>query len=281
MGWYANTWLRAYDVTGDVKYLNEAKAIFSDMTKVWDATCGGGIWWTSDRDYKNAITNELFLLAAARLARRTPAGTMEGDFSYKDWALKEADWFVNKSGMINGKNLVNDGLTKDGNCKNNGQAEWSYNQGVILGGLTEMWRLTGDRGYLASAEKIADAVLKNMVHPNGALRDVCDQWGGGCTGDAVIFKAMFAQGLARLYNADRANKPQYGAFLVASANSLWDKSRTPENGFGINWNGPAVDTYAADEDVAKAKQSAAGSGALLLSEVALLNAGGEVTPPTR
>lgn len=35
--------------------------------------------------------------------------------------------------MINEQNLVNDGLTEDGSCRNNGQMEWRYNQGVVLG----------------------------------------------------------------------------------------------------------------------------------------------------
>jgi predicted alpha-1,6-mannanase (GH76 family) len=268
MGWYANAWLRAYDVTGDVKFLNEAKAIFSDMSKAWDNTCGGGIWWTDERNYKNAITNELFLLAGARLARRTPVGTMEGAFTYKDWALKEADWFVNKSGMINSQHLINDGLTPG--CKNNLQATWSYNQGVILGGLTEMWRLTGDRGYLASAEQLAEAAMTRMVYATGVFRDVCDTWGSGCTGDAEIFKGMFAQGLARLYNADRANKPQYLDFLQLSADSIWNNSRDAQNGLGLKWAGP----------VGTPNQASQASGLLLLGGIALLNAGGETSGPS-
>lgn len=35
--------------------------------------------------------------------------------------------------MINEQKLVNDGLTEDGSCRNNGQTEWRYNQGVVLG----------------------------------------------------------------------------------------------------------------------------------------------------
>ncbi len=265
-GWYANAWLRAYDVTGDPAFLIEAKAIFSDMTKVWDNTCGGGIWWTSEKTYKNAITNELFMLAAARLARRSPNGTGPG--SYQDWALKETDWFLNKSGMINGQKLVNDGLTTS-TCKNNNQATWSYNQGVILGGLTEMWRLTGDRGYLFNAEQIAEAVFANMTYSNGTLRDVCDENSGGCSGDAVIFKGMFAQGLARLYNADRNNKPKYGSFLNTNADSIWNRSRNAQNGLGVKWNGP----------VGTPSQSSQAAGSLLLSEVALLKVGGETSTP--
>ncbi|MBC7991880.1 MAG: glycoside hydrolase family 76 protein [Rhizobacter sp.] len=258
MGWYANAWLRAYDVTGDRAFLVEAQAIFSDMTLAWDSTCGGGLWWTDERNYKNAITNELFLLAASRLARRAPNGTGPG--SYRDWALKEVDWFINRSGMINAQGLINDGLNSS--CQNNGQATWSYNQGVILGGLAEMFRLTGDRGYLASAELIAESAMSRMVHPNGTYRDVCDAWGGGCTGDALIFKGMFAQGLARLYNADRGNKPQYLAFLKTSADGLWANSRDAQNGLGVNWGGP----------VGTPTQSSQASGLLLLGGISLLNA---------
>ena len=39
--------------------------------------------------------------------------------------------------------LVNDGLTAG--CANNGGTTWTYNQGVILGGLAALHELTGDR----------------------------------------------------------------------------------------------------------------------------------------
>ena len=265
MGWYANAWLRAYDVTGNPAFLTEAKAIFSDLTKAWDTTCTGGVWWNDSRDYKNAITNELFILTAARLARRAPNGTGAG--SYQDWALKSADWFVNKSGMINAQNLINDGLTSA--CKNNNGATWAYNQGVILSAMAEMYRLTNDRSYLASAEKIAEAAMTNMVFSNGVLRDACDT--SNCTGDAILFKGPFVQGLARLFNADRNNKPQYFDFLKLNADSIWNTSRNSANGLGVKWVGP----------VGTPNQSSQASGLLLLGSVALLHAGGEgnVAPP--
>ncbi len=258
MGWYANAWIRAYDVTGDRAFLTEAQAIFSDMTRAWDNTCGGGIWWTDERNYKNAITNELFLLAASRLARRVPNGTGPG--SYQDWAVKEADWFVNKSGMINAQGLINDGLNSS--CQNNNQATWSYNQGVILGGLAEMFRLTGDRSHLTTAYRLADASTTRMLHPNGTYRDVCDAWGGGCTGDALIFKGPYVQGLARLYNADRAAKPQYLTLLKTSANGMWANARSADNGIGVNWGGP----------VGTVTQSSQAAGTQLLGAITLLDA---------
>jgi predicted alpha-1,6-mannanase (GH76 family) len=42
-GWWANAWIRAFDLTGDTRYLNMAKTIFTDLTGGWDSTCGGGV----------------------------------------------------------------------------------------------------------------------------------------------------------------------------------------------------------------------------------------------
>ena len=153
-GWWALAWIRAFDLTGEARYLNAAKTIFQDMTGGWDSHCGGGIWWRKERDYKNAIANELFLLTAVRLHQRTPEKKEAA--RYLDWALREWAWF-DKSGMINSRNLVNDGLND--HCENNQQTAWTYNQGVILGGLAELYKSTADTNNLNRAQAIADAAI--------------------------------------------------------------------------------------------------------------------------
>jgi predicted alpha-1,6-mannanase (GH76 family) len=225
-GWFLNTWLRAYEVTGDDVYRHEAVALFADMTRGWDATCRGGLWWRKDGTYKNAITNELFLLAAARLHRLT-GGTGE----YLEWATRTWRWF-DASGMINEAGLVNDGL--DDSCANNGGTTWTYNQGVIVAGLVELWRATGDDQILARANGIAAAALAGLVDADGVLREPCEPT--GCDADQQIFKGIFAQGLARLHQA--GGDPAHAAFLRANADAAWQRARDDRDGIGLRWGGP-------------------------------------------
>ena len=45
--------------------------------------------------------------------------------------------------MQNPTGLINDGL-QSSDCSNNGKPAYTYNQGVILGGLADMYQVTGD-----------------------------------------------------------------------------------------------------------------------------------------
>src|SRR6202021_1383102 len=66
-GWWALAWIAAYDLTGEAKYLDMARALFAGMAAGWDDACGGGLWGTRRKTYKNAIPNDFFLLIAGRL----------------------------------------------------------------------------------------------------------------------------------------------------------------------------------------------------------------------
>jgi len=102
-------------------YLEMAKFDADYMYEYVDNVCGGGIWWNIYRNYKNAITNELYIYTAAALHNRIP-----GDTKYLNQATTMWNWFKG-SGMINEDNLINDGLRDD--CSNNRQTTWTYNQG--------------------------------------------------------------------------------------------------------------------------------------------------------
>ncbi len=235
-GWWALAWIEAYDVTGQTSYLSMAEAIFSDMTTGWDgSTCNGGIWWNKTHTYKNAIANELFLDVAANLALRASGSTTKT--ADLQWAEKEWQWF-SQSGMINGQNLINDGLTisssDPSSCQNNGQTAWTYNQGVILGGLTALWQLTQNSSLLGEAQTIAEAAIAELTDSRGILHDACEP--NHCGGDGVQFKGIFTRNLATLNAAQP--QPPYAAFLETNAHSIWANDQGPNHQFGLVWSGP-------------------------------------------
>jgi predicted alpha-1,6-mannanase (GH76 family) len=236
--WWALTWVAAYDLTGDARYLDTARTIFAINTAGWDDVCRGGVWWNVFKNYKNAIPNELFLTLAARLHQRTRGG--RGPGSYLAWAVREWEWFA-ASGLIDPLGLVNDGLTPA--CENNAGPTWTYNQGVILGGLTALYEITGDRAYLEQAEVIANAALRYLTNPAepsagppGVLVEPCEPAGTGCDADQTQFKGIFTRNLYDLYL--HVGHPAYRAFILANALSIWENDRNADNQFGLRWTGP-------------------------------------------
>lgn len=190
--------------------------------------------WEKGTTTVNAIENSLYLTAAAKLANRLPS-TPSGGYYYNE-AIRAYTWFIN-SGMINEQFLINDGLTAA--CGNNGGTTWSYNQGAILGGLTELTWASGDPTYTTLAVNIANATITLLTDSNGILTDAC----GECPGDGGQFKGVFARNLQFMYNrADgltTATLAQFKSFLQNNADTLWVKDQTG-NLLGPVWDGPYV-----------------------------------------
>jgi predicted alpha-1,6-mannanase (GH76 family) len=229
-GWWALGWAGAYEVTHEARFLEMAETIFANMTGGWDdATCGGGIWWKKPGQYKNAIANELFLSVAAKLASLAPDA--EKKAKYLDWAQREWKWFAS-SGMINSQNLVNDGL--DAACHNNHRTTWTYNQGVILGGLTMLSKQLADPKPLEVAQSIALSAIAQLTDLDGVLHDPCEP--ARCGNDATQFKGIFTRNLAVLNGA--APVPGFRAFLRRNAESV-RKNRDADGRFGVVWSGPS------------------------------------------
>jgi len=151
------------------------------MASFSDNTCGGGLWRSTAKSYKNAITNELFIKLSAELHNR-----IRGDHDYLDQSVNTWTWFK-ASGMINSENLINDGLD-NGTCASNEGETWSYNQGVILGGLNDLFDATHDRSYLTQARTLADSSsTSSHLNPNGVLTEPCEA--GDCGSDGLRSRA--------------------------------------------------------------------------------------------
>jgi predicted alpha-1,6-mannanase (GH76 family) len=197
--------------------------------------------------------------------------------------------------MINAASLVNDS-PDSGGTNNNTASIWSYNQGVLLRGLSDLTELTGDQAYRARAEEIADAFIKNPWYQaprpaqgkapeppptqSGVIRgilhehDDCQADGsarpsGHLPGvDSALFKGIFVRNLARLYQA--TGKSSYRQFILANALSALDHTDEHQQ-FGCNWAAPV--------DVADFGRQAAGvdliNAALLVSKSAGSGTAGE------
>jgi hypothetical protein len=82
--WWALAWINAYDVTKEASYLTLAEGIFKAVATTWGTTCSnGGIYWSWEKTYVNAIANELFMSTAAHLANRASKPAY-----YLDWAQR-------------------------------------------------------------------------------------------------------------------------------------------------------------------------------------------------
>ncbi|MGW7535048.1 glycoside hydrolase family 76 protein [Amycolatopsis sp. NPDC054798] len=222
--WWGLAWLAAYDRTHDGRYLAEAAKIADYVHGFWDpSTCGGGVWWDRERTYKNAVTSGLYLRLAAALHRR-----LDGDTEWLARARAAGDWYL-RSGLINSAGLVNDGLTAG--CANNGQTVWTYNQGLAIGGFTELWRATGDQSYADTARRLADAAMTGLTS-EGVLVESCDT--GSCDDNQKQFKGIFLR-----YFGDFASAAdqKYRDFVRQQADSVWLRDRDPLNRIGERWAG--------------------------------------------
>ncbi|MDQ6647206.1 MAG: glycoside hydrolase family 76 protein, partial [Pseudomonadota bacterium] len=233
--WWGLTWLQAYDLTGDRKYLDMAVTIANYVHGYWDtSTCGGGVWWNAERTYKNAITNGLWIRLTAELHNR-----MGGD---KVWLARSREawaWFQG-SGMINANGLVNDGLTNT--CTNNGQNVWSYNQGLAIGAGLELWRATRDPSILATVRRLADAAIApGGLVANGILTESCDALDQTCDDNGKQFKGIFMRYWTDL--VDTTHDRHYAAFLDQQADSIWKNDRDAADRLGTRWSGATSDEH--------------------------------------
>lgn len=228
-GWWALAWIRAYDLTGDAKYLQSAEYIGDYMYSYWDDTCGGGVWWNGEKTYKNAVVNGQFIEIAAELHQR-----ITGDSDWLSRAVAGWDWY-RQVGMTGADGLVNDGIT-DG-CENNGQTVYTYNQGLAIGNGVALYRATGDTAYLEDARAHADAAIHSgTIVQGGVLTEVCDPLTAEnpCDDNAKQFKGVYMRYATEL---DRATNGAYRAFDRTQANTVWQRDRDPLNRLGVRWNG--------------------------------------------
>ena len=229
--WAVIAHVHAWQTDHDPELLAWATTTYTRIvTEHWDDHCGGGLWWDRKHTYKNAITNELLLTASTRLYLAT------GQDAYRLWALRSWAWLA-ASTMIAPDGLVNDGL--DAQCRNNGAPRYTYNQGVLLGGLTDLSAITGDPQYLAIATKTALTATRTLVTGQGLLTEPSDALGA----DGPMFKGVFAFHLAPLIETmpDGPERTELRHWSRRNAEAVWQLSAegtAPVDGLWSGGSGP-------------------------------------------
>lgn len=294
-GWWGLTWLNAYQLTGNSSYLQTAETLFYDINQNgWDGTCGGGVWQSADTSthLKDAIANELYIGLGAELYRATgdsgylngsgttPSGkSFNSAGSFNSGAEGAWQWLLN-SGMITTvssnptRMLVNDHITSS--CAAATTQKWSYFQGVVLGALGNLYKITGDATtYLTPAEEIAAGVLADqqtaagsdqgtystpaLLDTSGVLSEACDpdtsaDWPSGCSvtngsvDSFLQYKGIFIRNLyclSRLDDTGDSAPSTYAAFIANNATAIFASDQNTStsnvgaqnlNEFGFVWD---------------------------------------------
>eukprot|EP00475_Leptophrys_vorax_P012513 TRINITY_DN18948_c0_g1_i1.p1 TRINITY_DN18948_c0_g1~~TRINITY_DN18948_c0_g1_i1.p1 ORF type:complete len:232 (-),score=61.04 TRINITY_DN18948_c0_g1_i1:128-823(-) len=176
--------------------------------------------------------------------------TQEEQISLRE--LSTAAWFENSKDLIY-QGVVRDGLANPGCTNRNDQ--WTYNSGVIVGGLVSLFEGTGNQQYFDLAESIAFSAMKHFTlndasHGNGKVlielncETNPDQ---DCGNDGLQFKGVYVRNLGYLFQklADESKKSQVREFINNNVRSVVQVDVSPSNPnaytFGGRWAGPFKD----------------------------------------
>jgi glycosyl hydrolase family 76 len=217
--WIALELIQHHKRTGSKASLAKAKELFQLVLHGWDTDpshpCPGGVFWTqatwsNDRNTVSTGPGAELGLHLYLLTR---------DKTYLTWAKRMYDW-------VNGCLLAPNGLYWDhidlaGNIE---KTQWSYNQGVMLGASTLLYKATGERKYLNRAKAIADAALE-FYGTDDRL------WKQPPRFNAILFKNL-------LILDNESHDPAYKKTFKDYAERAWNEARDPETGLYHFVDGP-------------------------------------------
>lgn len=104
----------------------------------------------------------------------------------------------------------------------------------MLGGLIELNKAAPNSSFLESANRIAQAAIKELADSNMVIHDTCEP--NGCEPDATQFKGVFSRNLQMLQGV--SPNDIYKKVIINCADSIWKNDRNSENQLGADWAGP-------------------------------------------
>ncbi|OQP67589.1 glycoside hydrolase family 76 protein [Niastella populi] len=223
MMWWIISLARAYELTGEQKYLDHS---IKGFNFVWygDASIGrqgshesnGGMEWDWHRRGKTACINFPTIIAAMTLYNITK----ETDYVAK--AKEVYGWA--KPNLFDASN----GRVADHKVDNN-PTNWTlhtYNQATFIGAAVMLYNHTKEVSYLNDAVLAADYTKNNMSDAKGILPYETGEEQG-------IYNAILAQYMIRLI--EDGNKPEYIDWLRKNINTAYGNRNSTTGLMGKNY----------------------------------------------
>jgi predicted alpha-1,6-mannanase (GH76 family) len=212
--WMVIACTRGYLLTGNAEFRDAARANFDACyARSWSSDLGGGLWWKTDNQSKNACVNGPAAIAAALLSRacREPAYLAKATniFLWERATLFEPD---------TGK--IYDNIRRSGRVRH---MALSYNQGTFVGAANLL-------GYTNEARLAATYTMSNLCY-NGLLPEY------GENGDGGGFNGICVRWIARFMN-DRSLQSVFEPWLEQNANAAWSVRRPSDNLSWCRWQEP-------------------------------------------
>lgn len=216
MMWWIISLGRAYQLTGDSKYLAHASNGFYHVWKESYDSNRGGMWWSFKHDAKMSCINYPTVVGAMTLYEITK------DNDYLEKAENIYEWsrhvfFDSKQGCIA------DNMHYHFQRPNGMDIDWTtqlYNQATFIGAATMLYKATKNKSYLNDAILAADYVKHSMCDSTGLL-----PFKNGI--EQGIYASIFALYIIRLI--EDAKQPQYIAWLHYNINVAWNNRDRERN----------------------------------------------------
>lgn len=230
-------------------WLAMAQGVFNTMWMRWDSEhCGGGVrWqiftWNSGYNYKNTVSNACMFQLAARLGRYT------GNDTYLTKAETVWDWLVDVGFVVlneNGNANVYDGANIDDNCTDIVKNEWSYNQGIVLGGAAYMYNATQNDTsvWKSRLDQIVGGSTEFFFKDKVMYESTC-QDSKACNQDQRSFKSIFSRMLSLTRSLAPYTAETIDPLMEASAEGAAKSCTGGTDGHtcGLNWQLGYHDDY--------------------------------------
>jgi len=208
--WWVISMARAYEITGDQKYLDHS---ISGFNRVWsgspgidtgsyDPVNGGMLWnWVKGDNGKMSCINYPTVIAAMTLFNITK------DSTYYNKATTIYKWAHN--------NLFDSQLGRVADSRHGSSNDWTvhvYNQATCIGAAVMLYKATNNQNYLNDAILTANYTKNVMCDVNGILPYENGEEQG-------VYTAILAQYMIRLI--EDGNRPDYLTWLRANINTAW------------------------------------------------------------